>query len=139
MRVMRHRLSWMAAVWLFCQASMAAAVSGVICLDGASTAAPASCTCTHAAGGECPMHHTRQASPSSRCSCRGTDADSVGAILSLLGSNAVPSIPQTLSPVVRTARLVAPSPIDRPDPSSVPDSPPPRHASLTRSPGPSVK
>jgi hypothetical protein len=139
MHAMRRRLSWIAAAWLVCQVATAVSLSAAVCADSATQAATVGCTCTHADGGECPMHHTRQASRSPRCSCRSTDDDSVGAILSLLGSTAVPTIPQTFSPVARTARLAAPSPIDRPDPSSVPDSPPPRRASLTRSPGASVK
>src|SRR5690242_1934027 len=72
----RPRLARVAAVWLVFQLALFVSVPTALCSTMTAGAVGAACTCDHADGQTCPMHHTRNSSrPVSRsrsCSCRST-------------------------------------------------------------------
>ncbi len=125
MRSMHRRLSWLIACWLIACTVAATAASIEACAAPDDSSASAACTCAHAAGADCPMHHGTKA-PKPRCSCRTADEDGVGAMLALLGPVAVLPAAAATSPLatITFRRRTALSAVSvRP---SVPDPPPPR-------------
>jgi len=129
MPTLRRRLSWIVAAWLVCQASTAVVLSSATCAGDRDEASAVVCTCPHADGVECPMHHTRTA-PASRCSCQGSDESAASAVLALIGPAAVlPESRGTAKSVRLSSVSIAPRTARR-DRPSVPDPPPPRRALL---------
>ena len=128
MRWLRRRGPWIVAFWLVGQTASAAALSSAVC-GAASADAPTVCTCSHADGGECPMHHTRPA-PASRCSCRSSGSDAVGAMLALFGPSAIMPPASGAAPLVPEATVAPAAPAARCHRPSVPDPPPPRRPLL---------
>jgi hypothetical protein len=104
MRGVRRRFSWIIGAWLLCQLSTMVLVPVSLCASG--TAIEESCTCAHADGTECPMHHTKKparpalsrstGAPAS-CSCRSTTDGPTATLASLFSPAAV------LTPATATA------------------------------------
>lgn len=125
---MRVQVARVAVFWLAVHACLLVSVPTTLCSMGAVAAAKSDCSCPHAAGTICPMHHPKATLKSSpdQCACKSA-ADPVAAMTTaLLGPSAVLS-PATspIAPPDATAWRAAFAPVLL-DPASVPDSPPPR-------------
>jgi hypothetical protein len=124
MRRLRRGLSWIVSAWLLCQASTVAVLSASACIDEPAAETAIVCSCAHAPGADCPMHHSSNSS-TPRCSCRSAD-DGASGVLALLGAPAVVP-PQRAGSRLASISTVSEAPdAGRADYSFVPDPPPPR-------------
>jgi hypothetical protein len=125
MTVLRRHFTWIIGAWLLCQSSVMIVVPVSLCATSRLAAAEQTCTCGHADGRECPMHHSRT-KPQSSCSCRSTTDGPTAILGSLLGSVAVlasetpAAAPATSSGLSITRNVVLSNASINPDP------PPPR-------------
>jgi hypothetical protein len=129
MRWMRSQLARIAGGWLVIHLCLLASVPTALSM-GSSSAVALKCTCDHADGGMCPMHHSRSASALTTdhhsCACRGASDPVAAMAASLIGPVAVLSAStSTILPTnaVKSVPAFNPALLDS---SSVPDSPPPR-------------
>jgi hypothetical protein len=130
MRWMRSQHARIAGGWLVIHLCLLASVPTALCSMGSSSAVAVKCTCDHADGGMCAMHHSRSVSALTTdhhsCACRSASDPAAAMAASLLGPVAVlaasasailPTMAGTSLPAFNPAQL---------DSSSVPHSPPPR-------------
>jgi hypothetical protein len=92
MVMLRRHAAWVVGAWLLCQTSAMVLVPVTLCMTDRSGAVQQACTCDHADGQECPMHHTRslpRSSSRSSCSCRSTTDGPTATLASLIGPIAV--------------------------------------------------
>src|SRR6476660_9699295 len=89
----RPRLARVAAGWLVFQVALLVSVPTSLCSTTSATASAAACTCDHADGEMCPMHHTRNRSHDKSgthsCSCRSTTDPMAALAAVLIGPPAV--------------------------------------------------
>jgi hypothetical protein len=130
MQSMRRWVRGVAGGWLVLHLSLLVSVPTAICSTTSASAIGAECTCDHGDGQMCPMHHTRgkstSPSDSRSCSCRSTSDPISAMAASLIGPAAVlaPSVSLFVPTTAGASALrFHPEPLE---PSSVPDSPPPR-------------
>jgi|tagenome__1003787_1003787.scaffolds.fasta_scaffold20330100_2 hypothetical protein len=127
MPAVRHRLPWIAALWLVCQIAGVAAAPLAFCCQRTVVVDDEDCCPGLAPGQMCPMHHVRKGERKEpackmRDACGRTDA----ALVSLSG--VVGLLPQATADVSHFAvgafvAAVTPSAISR---AYRPESPPPR-------------
>lgn len=126
MGTVRRRLSWIVAFWLVAYAS-----TTILSAMGACVAAAAlesvTCTCGHAAGAECPMHHAPK-SPRPGCSCRSTGDTAATALPGVLLVAAVVPVATALHYLDMPRSLVRFESSARDDRPRVPEPPPPKRA-----------
>jgi hypothetical protein len=125
MTVLRRHFIWIIGAWLLCQSSVMILVPVSLCAASRLAAAEQTCTCGHADGGECPMHHTRT-KPQSSCSCRSTTDGPTAILGSLLGSIAVLTSETTATAPVTSSGLSIVRDVVLSNASINPDPPPPR-------------
>jgi len=126
----RRRLAGVAAVWLVFQLTLLLAVPTTLCSTISAGRVGAECTCDHADGTMCPMHHTRSRAhgePGSHsCSCRSTSDPMAALAAALTGPPAV-LVAEAESAIsldsAECAEIAASAPLHW---IAVPDSPPPR-------------
>jgi hypothetical protein len=127
MVILRKRLSWFAAAWLFCQAAGFAAAPVTFGARSIVTSEDA-CDCPGTAPGQaCPMHSQRATKDDSENTCRlrNACAPDDAALLTLVSGVGIAAQP-TAVPVERMVVALDPvvsSTLVRTD---LPDSPPPR-------------
>jgi len=123
MRPLRRHLAALAGVWLLCQTSILGATSWSVCASTALMAAE-TCTCGHAEGAQCPMHHP--SASKSNCSCRSTTDPGSLAMASLLGPIAI--VPASTEVAIDPVLVASVPRVDAAvlDLSSHPEAPPPR-------------
>jgi len=125
MHGMRHRLVQLVGGWLVFQFALLAVPPAVLWSALPYEVATTACTCSHADGASCPMHHPPSKS-TDPCSCRSASETGVAAMMALLGPQAV------LADLLGAAVPVALAESARPRGSfpsdwiAVPDGPPPR-------------
>ena len=133
MQGLRRHFVWIIGAWLLCQSSMLIIVPVSLCGNG--PAIEQACTCSHADGTECPMHHTKKptrttpagaASAPAPCSCRSTSDPSTATLASLFSPVAVltPTLIVGLRPMPSTPLSI--SDVRLVDPATFPDPHPPR-------------
>ena len=126
----RRRLAGVAAGWLVFQLTLLLAVPTTLCSTISAGRVGAECTCDHADGTMCPMHHTRSRAhgePGSHsCSCRSTSDPMAASAAALTGPPAV-LVAEAESAIsldsAECAEIAASAPLHW---IAVPDSPPPR-------------
>jgi len=126
MPALRNRLSWLAIIWLVCQATGFAAAP-VTFAARVMIAAEEGCDCPGTAPGQaCPMHsHDAAKNDDGTCRLRNACAPDEAALLTIVGGNGI----TTQTAVVSIERIAVPvdtlvtSTLRRAD---LPDSPPPR-------------
>jgi len=126
----RPRLAGVAAGWLVFQLTLLLSVPTTLCSTISAGRVGAECTCDHADGTMCPMHHTRSRahgeSGSQSCSCRSTSDPMAALAAALTGPPAVlvaeAESAMSLGAAER-AEIPASAPLHW---IAVPDSPPPR-------------
>jgi hypothetical protein len=126
----RPRLVHVAAGWLVFQLTFLLAVPTTLCSTISASTVGAECTCDHADGTMCPMHHTRSRthneSGSHTCSCRSTSDPMAALAAALTGPPAVLVAEANSAKsfdFAEYAEIAASAP---PHWIAVPDSPPPR-------------
>jgi hypothetical protein len=101
MHRLRQHVAWIVGVWLVCQTSAMILVPVSLCGRERGAAVEQACTCAHAAGDACPMHHAKPKSTSS-CSCRSTEDGPTATLISLIGPVAL-LMPRTIVAASATA------------------------------------
>jgi hypothetical protein len=126
----RPRLARVAAGWFVFQLTLLLAVPATLCSTISASSVGAECTCDHADGTMCPMHHTRSRahgeSGNHSCSCRSTSDPMAALAAALTGPPAV-LVAEAISVVsfdsAKCDASAASAPLHW---IAVPDSPPPR-------------
>jgi len=126
----RPRLAGVAAGWLVFQLTLLLSVPTTLCSTISASKVSAECTCDHADGTICPMHHTLNRahgeSGSHSCSCRSTSDPMAALAAALTGPPAV-LVAEANAPAsfdaAEYAEIAASAPLHW---IAVPDSPPPR-------------
>jgi hypothetical protein len=122
---LRQHFAWIVGAWLLCQTPAVILVPVSLCGGAPGAAVEQACTCAHAAGAECPMHHAPLKSKPS-CSCRSTEGGPSATLVSLIGPVAVLT-PRTVVAASGTAAIVRTNPDTVLFDASInPDPPPPR-------------
>ena len=126
----RPRLARVAAGGLVFQLTLLLSVPTTLCSTISAGRASAECTCDHADGTICPMHHTRNRahgqSGSHSCSCRSTSDPMAALAAALTGPPAVLVADAESAMSIgfaECAEIAASAPLHW---TAVPDSPPPR-------------
>jgi hypothetical protein len=123
----RHRLPWIAALWLACQIAGVVAAPLAFCCERAVAIDEEECCPGVAPGQMCPMHHVRKGDPKEpACKMRDACGRADAALVSLAG--VVGLLPPATSDVSHFAvgafvAAATPSAISR---AYRPESPPPR-------------
>ncbi len=125
MLLVRHRLSWLIAVWLLCQiANVTAAPLTFCCQNVASAGDEEECCPGLLPGQVCPMHHAKKGEPP--CQMRGSCVSGDTAIISLAVGAGVPASPTPTVSIFDLGERVFPAPQSSILRSDRPESPPPR-------------
>jgi len=126
----RPRLARVAAGWLVFQLTLLLSVPTTLCSTMSASTVGAECTCDHADGTMCPMHHTRGRaygeSGSHSCSCRSTSDPMAALAAALTGPPAVLVAEANSAASFDSAEYVEIAASAPPPWIAIPDSPPPR-------------
>lgn len=123
----RRHFVWIIGVWLLSQSSAMILVPVSLCAGNGASAIGQTCTCAHADGQECPMHHTKSKTrPQSSCSCRSTTDVPAATLASLLGPIAVLTSETTIAVTTAKSGLSLVRAVVLLNASINPDPPPPR-------------
>jgi hypothetical protein len=127
MRLVRKRLSWLAAGWIVLQA--AAVLAGPAVLYASSVMQGAEpCECPGATPGQqCPMHrhHTVHPTDTPRCAMSSALSQSEASLLTVVASGAMPAMSPVFAPSDDIERIGVAVTVAI-DGVRLPDSPPPR-------------
>jgi hypothetical protein len=126
MTILRRHFIWIIGAWLLCQSSVMILVPVSLCAASRLAAAEQTCTCAHADGPECPMHHTKTKTSQKSCSCRSTTDVPTAILVSLTGSVAILTSETTVAATNTTSSLPAIPGTILLNASINPDPPPPR-------------
>ncbi|MES1254378.1 MAG: hypothetical protein ABUS56_02140 [Acidobacteriota bacterium] len=118
-----RRLSWFVSAWLVCQLVGLPVSPLVLCASAVAEVSPVTCTCTHADGQACPMHHP---APRSAGDCACSSAEGTLAPAFVFAAAAVMPPPACPSPVLTLSGDVKRPVVHAVRRARVPDSPPPR-------------
>jgi hypothetical protein len=118
-----RRLSWFVSAWLVCQLAGLSLGPLALCASAVAEAPAVACTCTHADGQACPMHHPPPRSAGD-CACRSAEGTLAPAFV--FAAVAVMPPPTSAAPLLTVSGDVQRPVAHAVGRARVPDSPPPR-------------